>query len=33
VLELDSLQDRPRSAPPEPRRRRMRSPVLPPPRG
>jgi hypothetical protein len=33
VLELDSLQDRPRAAAPQPRRRRMRSPVLPPPRG
>jgi hypothetical protein len=33
VLELDSLQDRPRSAAPEPRRRRLRAPVLPPPRG
>jgi hypothetical protein len=33
VLELDSLQDRPSAPAPQPRRRRMRSPVLPPPRG
>jgi hypothetical protein len=35
VLELNSLQDHPRSEAPQARRRRrtMRSPVLPPPRG